>query len=73
MQVSRVLVVMVVAGMLWASSVGRAQRSADENLPRIWAGAYTAESSTPQALAAEVQASYERWGALIRQAGITKQ
>lgn len=36
-------------------------------------GAYTAESSTPQALAAEVQASYERWGALIRQAGITKQ
>ena len=36
-------------------------------------GAYTAESSSPQALAAEVQASYDRWGALIRQAGITKQ
>jgi tripartite-type tricarboxylate transporter receptor subunit TctC len=36
-------------------------------------GAYTAESSTPQALAAEVKSSYERWGALIRQAGIPKQ
>jgi tripartite-type tricarboxylate transporter receptor subunit TctC len=36
-------------------------------------GAYTAESSTPEALAAEVKSSYERWGTLIKQAGITKQ
>lgn len=36
-------------------------------------GAYTAESSTPQALAAEVKAAYDAWGALVRQAGLAKQ
>lgn len=36
-------------------------------------GAYTAESSTPEVLAREVKDSYERWGALVRRAGIPKQ
>ena len=36
-------------------------------------GAYTAESSTPEALAAEVRDSYARWGSLVRRAGIAKQ
>ena len=36
-------------------------------------GAYTAESSTPEQLAAMVRDSYERWGRLVSQAGIPKQ
>lgn len=36
-------------------------------------GAYTAESSTPQALAAEVKTAYDAWGTLVRQAGLSKQ
>jgi tripartite-type tricarboxylate transporter receptor subunit TctC len=36
-------------------------------------GAYTAESSTPEQLAAEVRSAYDRWGALVKQAGIQKQ
>lgn len=36
-------------------------------------GAYTAESSTPEVLAREVKDSYDRWGALVRRAGIPKQ
>ena len=36
-------------------------------------GAYTAESSTPEALSREVKDSYERWGSLVKRAGIQKQ
>jgi len=36
-------------------------------------GAYTAESSSPEVLAQAVRDSYERWGTLVRQAGIPKQ
>ncbi|WP_034405505.1 Bug family tripartite tricarboxylate transporter substrate binding protein [Comamonas thiooxydans] len=36
-------------------------------------GAYTAESSTPEHLASMVRDSYERWGSLVKQAGIPKQ
>lgn len=36
-------------------------------------GAYTAESSSPQELAAIVKTSYEAWGRLVKQAGIQKQ
>ena len=36
-------------------------------------GAYTAESSTPEVLAREVKDSYERWGSLVKRAGIPKQ
>jgi tripartite-type tricarboxylate transporter receptor subunit TctC len=36
-------------------------------------GAYTAESSTPDGLAREVRDAYDRWGALVRSAGIQKQ
>ena len=36
-------------------------------------GAYTAESSTPEHLAGMVRDSYDRWGRLVSQAGITKQ
>ena len=36
-------------------------------------GAYTAESSTPEQLAAEVRDSYARWGGLVKRAGIQKQ
>jgi tripartite-type tricarboxylate transporter receptor subunit TctC len=36
-------------------------------------GAYTAESSSPQDLAAEVKSAYDRWGNLVKQAGIQKQ
>lgn len=36
-------------------------------------GAYTAESSTPEQLAAEVKTAYDAWGRLVKQAGIPKQ
>ena len=36
-------------------------------------GAYTAESSSPEALAAAVKEAYYKWGALVKQAGIPKQ
>lgn len=36
-------------------------------------GAYTAESSTPQALAAEVKSAYDAWGLLVKQSGLSKQ
>lgn len=36
-------------------------------------GAYTAESSTPEQLAAEVKTAYDAWGRLVKQAGIQKQ
>jgi tripartite-type tricarboxylate transporter receptor subunit TctC len=36
-------------------------------------GAYTAESSTPEALARDVKQAYDAWGNLVKQAGITKQ
>lgn len=36
-------------------------------------GAYTAESSTPEALAREVKDSHERWGALVAKIGLQKQ
>ena len=36
-------------------------------------GAYTAESSSPEELAAAVKSAYDAWGALVRQAGIPKQ
>ena len=36
-------------------------------------GAYTAESSTPELLAREVKDSYDRWGSLVKRAGIQKQ
>lgn len=36
-------------------------------------GAYTAESSSPEALAAAVKDAYDKWGALVKQAGIPKQ
>ncbi len=36
-------------------------------------GAYTAESSTPEALAAEVKTAYDAWGRLVKTAGIQKQ
>lgn len=36
-------------------------------------GAYTAESSTPQELAAAVKTAHEAWGLLVKQAGIQKQ
>ncbi|HSI60081.1 MAG TPA: tripartite tricarboxylate transporter substrate binding protein [Ideonella sp.] len=36
-------------------------------------GAYVAESSTPEELAAAVREAYDRWGALVHQAGIVKQ
>ena len=36
-------------------------------------GAYTAEGSTPQELAATVKSAYEAWGNLVKQAGIQKQ
>jgi tripartite-type tricarboxylate transporter receptor subunit TctC len=36
-------------------------------------GAYTAESSTPEALATEVRTAYDAWGRLVKTAGIPKQ
>jgi tripartite-type tricarboxylate transporter receptor subunit TctC len=36
-------------------------------------GAYTAESSSPEALAAAVKEAYDKWGNLVKQAGIQKQ
>ena len=36
-------------------------------------GAYTAESSSPEALGAAVKEAYDKWGALVKQAGIAKQ
>ena len=36
-------------------------------------GAYTAESSTPEQLTREVKDAYEKWGALVKRAGIAKQ
>lgn len=36
-------------------------------------GAYTAESSSPQDLAAAVKSAYDAWGNLVKQAGIQKQ
>jgi tripartite-type tricarboxylate transporter receptor subunit TctC len=36
-------------------------------------GAYTAESSTPEALAAEVRDAHQRWGALVKRIGLQKQ
>ncbi len=36
-------------------------------------GAYTAESSSPEALAAAVREAYDKWGNLVKQAGIQKQ
>ena len=36
-------------------------------------GAYTAESSTPEALGAAVKEADDKWGALVKQAGIAKQ
>ncbi len=36
-------------------------------------GAYTAESSTPQELAATVKSAYDAWGNLVKVAGIAKQ
>jgi tripartite-type tricarboxylate transporter receptor subunit TctC len=36
-------------------------------------GAYTAESSTPEALAADVKTAYDAWGRLVKAAGIQKQ
>lgn len=36
-------------------------------------GAYTAESSSPDALASEVKAAYGAWGKLVKAAGIPKQ
>jgi tripartite-type tricarboxylate transporter receptor subunit TctC len=36
-------------------------------------GAYTAESSSPEALAAAVKEAYDKWGRLVKQAGIQKQ
>ena len=36
-------------------------------------GAYTAESSSPEALAGAVQSAYQAWGGLVKTAGIQKQ
>jgi tripartite-type tricarboxylate transporter receptor subunit TctC len=36
-------------------------------------GAYTAESSSPEALATAVREAYDKWGNLVKQAGIQKQ
>jgi tripartite-type tricarboxylate transporter receptor subunit TctC len=36
-------------------------------------GAYTAESSTPEQLAADVKSAYDAWGRLVKAAGIQKQ
>jgi tripartite-type tricarboxylate transporter receptor subunit TctC len=36
-------------------------------------GAYTAESSSPEALGAAVKEAYDKWGSLVKQAGIQKQ
>jgi tripartite-type tricarboxylate transporter receptor subunit TctC len=36
-------------------------------------GAYTAESSTPEQLAADVKTAYDAWGRLVKTAGIQKQ
>ena len=36
-------------------------------------GAYTAESSSPQELAANTKQAFEAWGALVKRAGIAKQ
>jgi tripartite-type tricarboxylate transporter receptor subunit TctC len=36
-------------------------------------GAYTAESSSPEALGAAVKEAYDKWGNLVKQAGIQKQ
>ena len=36
-------------------------------------GAYTAESSTPEALGAAVKEAYDKWGGLVKAAGIAKQ
>ena len=36
-------------------------------------GAYTAESSSPQELAAQTRQAYDAWGALVKRAGIAKQ
>jgi tripartite-type tricarboxylate transporter receptor subunit TctC len=36
-------------------------------------GAYTAESSSPEALGTAVKEAYDKWGSLVKQAGIQKQ
>ena len=36
-------------------------------------GAYTAESSTPEALLTAVREAYDKWGNLVKAAGIQKQ
>lgn len=60
----------VVAKLNAALAQAIAQRSVQDFYKT---GAYTAESSSPEALAAAVKEAYDKWGALVKQAGIQKQ